>query len=36
MKFRHEHKFLLENDTYLSLKHSLSKIMELDENLIQP
>lgn len=35
MKFRHEHKFLLENDTYLRLKNSLSKIMELDENSIE-
>ncbi len=35
MKFRHEHKFLLEKDTYLRLKNSINKIMELDGNSIE-
>lgn len=32
MKFRHEHKYLIEYDTYVRLKHSLKKVMTLDKH----
>ncbi len=35
MKFRHEHKFLIEYDTYLSIKNALTKVMQLDQNSIK-
>ena len=35
MKLRHEHKYLIEYDTYLRLKNTLSNVMHLDENSIE-
>ncbi len=34
MKFRHEHKFLLEYDSYQRLKHSLHRCMNLDQHSV--
>lgn len=34
MKLRHEHKYLIEYDTYLNIKNRLSLAMRLDENSI--
>lgn len=34
MKLRHEHKYLIEYDTYIKLKRSFSKSLHLDENSI--
>ena len=35
MKFRHEHKFLLEYDTYMRIKSALKHCMSLDENSLE-
>jgi len=35
MKFRHEHKFLLEYDTYIRIKSALKHCMILDENSLE-
>ncbi|MGD1822148.1 MAG: polyphosphate polymerase domain-containing protein [Pleomorphochaeta sp.] len=34
MKLRHEHKFLVEYDDYMRIRHSLTKVMNLDKNSI--
>ncbi len=35
MKFRHEHKFLIEYDTYARIRSSIKQVMSLDANSVE-